>query len=122
MSSVQVKAKAALGTKDQVTAELMILASGACWRDLALDAKGKILVCTGKLDKAVLEKALALGVSGIIASEVDEAEMTQLERDLQSRWSPAVFALLLTGERIKASLTGKTATINVKDKMLVISE
>ncbi len=122
MSSVQVKAKAVIGTKDKVTAELMILASGACFRDLALDAKGKILVCTGKLDKAVLEKALALGVSGIIASEVDEEEMTKLQRDLKSNWSPAVFALLLTGERIKASLAGKTATIDVKNKMLVVSE
>lgn len=121
MSSVQIKAKIALGVKDKITGEIRFLQPEACFRDLTESLKGKILVCAEKMDKAILEKALALGAVGVVAKEADETDLAGLASDLQSSWSPDNFALLLTGSKLEASLAGKTGTIDVKNKRLVVN-
>lgn len=122
MKDYEIKAKIVIGTTKKVFGELKVLrGEPASFRDLEGSLKGKILVCPGEASKSVLEKARALGVSGIVCQRIDGEQIVRLSAELKTSWKPASFCLLVVEEEIDwDKLEGKTGTIEVEKKRLTV--
>jgi len=127
MTGFVTKAKTAIGTTKKVTGKMEVLKKERgelpSFKRLPEDLKGKILVCPGEISKSVLEKARALGVSGIVCFGLAEEQLSRLKKELEGSWSPALFALLILAEekdKILDKIEGKKGTIEVKRKRLVV--
>lgn len=123
----EIKAKTAVGTTKKVAGKIEVLKAkrgeSFSFKNLQGSLKGKILVCQGKVSKGVLEKARALGVLGIVCKDLDDEQLSQLKRELRSSWSPSLFALLITQQKIEdisEKIEGKMGAIEVEKKRLVI--
>ena len=128
MKGYTLKAKTALGTAKKVSGKIEVLKGEneelLSFRNLQGSLKGKILIIPAEIPKSILEKARALGVSGIVGKKIADEYLTQLENELKTSWLPASFALLIIEEgmeEILDKIEGKTGTIEVKEKRLIIN-
>lgn len=127
MKGYTLKAKTALGTAKKVSGKIEILKGKneelLSFRNLQGSLKGKILIIPAEIPKSILEKARALGVSGIVGKKIADEYLTQLENELKTSWLSFSFALLIIEEGMEEILDkveGKTGTIEVKEKRLII--
>ncbi|MBL7150615.1 hypothetical protein ISS86_01650 [Candidatus Microgenomates bacterium] len=127
MKGYTLKAKTALGTAKKVSGKIEILKGKneelLSFRNLQGSLKGKILIIPAEIPKSILEKARALGVSGIVGKKIADEYLTQLENELKTSWLSFSFALLIIEEGLEEILDkveGKTGTIEVKEKRLII--
>ena len=128
MKGYTLKAKTALGTAKKVSGKIEVLKGEneelLSFRNLQGSLKGKILIIPAEIPKSILEKARALGVSGIVGKKIADEYLTQLKNELKTSWLSFSFALLIIEkgmEEILDKVEGKMGTIEVKEKKLVIS-
>lgn len=128
MKGYTLKAKTALGTAKKVSGKIEVLKGEneelLSFRNLQGSLKGTILIIPAEIPKSILEKARALGVSGIVGKKIADEYLTQLENELKTSWLSFSFALLIIEkgmEEILDKVEGKMGTIEVKEKKLVIS-
>ena len=128
MKGYTLKAKTALGTAKKVSGKIEVLKGEneelLSFRNLQGSLKGKILIIPAEIPKSILEKARALGVSGIVGKKIADEYLTQLKNALKTSWLSFSFALLIIEkgmEEILDKVEGKMGTIEVKEKKLVIS-
>lgn len=125
MKRCEIKAKTALGKGKKISGQIEVLKcqgeESLSFRNLPRNLKGKILVCPGEILKSLLEKAMALGIYGLVGKMIDDEQLLRLEKELKTSWSPVTFALLIVGEKIDwDKLDGKIGTIEVENKRLVV--
>jgi len=128
MKGYTLKAKTALGTAKKVSGKIEVLKGEneelLSFRNLQGSLKGTILIIPAEIPKSILEKARALGVSGIVGKKIADEYLTQLKNELKTSWLSFSFALLIIEkgmEEILDKVEGKMGTIEVKEKKLVIS-
>ena len=118
------QAKTALGSQKKIVGEIKSLKPPFRFQDLKSSLKGKILICPGKISREILEKAKALEVSGIVCESIDESEKERIKKEMKSPWSPVIFGLMVIDQdlgKVITEISGKTATIDLKKKSLIIN-
>jgi len=126
---ITIKAKEGLGTTKKISGQIKVLEKKKgevfSFKDLQEKLKGKILVCSGKISRDFLQKAMALEALGIVCQSVADEELKEIKNELKAPWLPVLFALLLVdgNELIKILkvIDGKMATIETEKKRLVIN-
>lgn len=82
----QLRLKKVIAKPERVVGKIMILKEVTSFKDLNSDLKDKILIYPGLLGENFLNKAWALGVTGLVVKEIDQDLCAKIEEELKINW------------------------------------